>query len=103
MVTDSKKVWENCLSSIRESVNEQSFNTWFSPIQPIKLSQNVLTIQVPSPFFYEYLEEHYVQILKKAIVKELGEHARLEYSIVVDKGNSEESPKTLNISTNGRH
>lgn len=102
MVTDSRKVWENCLISIKEHVNEQSYKTWFAPINPIKLSQNVLTIQVPSPFFYEYLEEHYVQILKKAIVKELGSNARLEYSIVVDKGNEKESPKTLNISTNSQ-
>ncbi|MEQ8359110.1 MAG: chromosomal replication initiator protein DnaA [Cytophagales bacterium] len=101
MVTDCIKIWDNCLNSIRENVNDQSFKTWFAPIKPIKLSQSVLTIQVPSPFFYEYLEEHYVQILKKAIVKELGDNARLEYSIVVDKGNEKESPKTLNISTNG--
>lgn len=102
MIKDGNIVWENCLNSIKENVNEQSFKTWFEPIKPTKLNQNVLTIQVPSPFFYEYLEEHYVQILKRAIVKELGANARLEYSIVVDKGNSQESPKTLNIKTNGQ-
>lgn len=102
MVTDANQIWDNCLSSIKENVNDQSFKTWFEPIKPIKLNQNVLTIQVPSPFFYEYLEEHYVHILKKAIVKELGNSARLEYSLVVDKGNEKESPKTLNIQPNGK-
>ena len=82
----SQAVWENCLAIIRQEVPEQSFNTWFKPIKPNKLIDNVLTIEVPSPFFYEWLEEHYVRILKKAILAELGPQGKLEYSIVVDKG-----------------
>ena len=47
-------VWQNCLTVIRDNVSLQSFKTWFEPIKPIKLNKNVLTIQVPSQFFYEY-------------------------------------------------
>ena len=50
----------------------------------IKLSNNVLTIQVPSQFFYEWLEEHYITLLKKTIKKELGTEGRLEYSIIME-------------------
>ena len=57
---DYKTVWENCLKIIRDNINYQSFKTWFEPIKPIKLEKNVLTIQVPSQFFYEWLEEHYI-------------------------------------------
>ena len=52
------KIWENCLNIIRDNVSAQSFKTWFEPIKPVKLAVNVLTIQVPSQFFYEWLEEH---------------------------------------------
>ena len=57
---------------------------WFEPIVPLKIENKVLTIQVPSPFFYEYLEEQYIDILRRTIRKELGADAKLEYSVVMD-------------------
>ena len=77
-------VWNNCLSIIKDNVSPQSFKTWFEPIKPIRLKGNVLTIQVPSQFFYEWLEQHYIDLLKKTVKKELGEEGKLEYSIVMD-------------------
>ncbi len=65
MQKDFTSVWENCLQVIKDNVSLQSYKTWFEPIKPIKLKNKVLTIQVPSQFFYEWLEEHYVTILKK--------------------------------------
>jgi chromosomal replication initiator protein len=67
---------------IRLNVNGQSFKTWFEPIRPVRLENNALTIQVPNKFFYEWLEEHYVSLLKMTIRKELGEKGRLEYQIL---------------------
>lgn len=84
-------IWKNCLDFIGERIPNQSFNTWFEPIKPLKTEGNVLTIQVPSQFFYEWLEEHYVHIIKEAIAKEMGEGARLEYSVVVEGQEKEKS------------
>jgi chromosomal replication initiator protein len=88
MVKDGVSVWNDCLQFIRGQVGEQSFKTWFEPIKPINLSDLVLTIQVPSQFFYEYLEEHYVHVLRQVIHNELGPEGRLEYSVIVDSGSS---------------
>ncbi len=88
---------------IREQVGDQSYKTWFSPIVPIRLDNAVLTIQVPSQFFYEWLEEHYVTLLRRAIDSELGKEGRLEYSIIVDKGNEQNKPYTINIPTHSNN
>ncbi len=96
-VKECKSVWSNCLSVIREMVGDQSFKTWFEPIVPLSLTENVLTIQVPSRFFYEWLEEHYVHVLKDAIHAELGPLARLEYAISTE-GKTVENNKLYNIS-----
>ncbi len=82
-----QSVWNNCLKIIKDNVPSVSFKTWFEPIVPLKLEQNVLTIQVPSPFFYEYLEEQYIDILRKTLRKELGNEAKLEYSVVMENNN----------------
>ncbi|MBK7606994.1 MAG: chromosomal replication initiator protein DnaA [Saprospiraceae bacterium] len=78
-------VWDKCLTAIRDAIPEQSFKTWFEPVKPIRLEDNVLTIQVPNKFFYEWIEEHYLEILKKSIKHELGKQGRLEYFIPMEK------------------
>lgn len=80
---DHATVWDNCLQMIRRNVNLQSFKTWFEPIRPVRLQDNALTIQVPNKFFYEWLEEHYVGLLKNSIRRELGDRGRLEYQILM--------------------
>lgn len=82
MHMDHTSVWDNCLQTIRQHVNAQSFRTWFEPIRPVNLNDQALTIQVPNRFFYEWLEEHYVGLLKMTIRKELGTHGQLLYQIV---------------------
>ncbi len=93
-----EKVWINCLSIIKDIVEWQHFKTWFEPIQPVAIKDNVLTIQVPSQFFYEYIEEHYINLLSKTLKRELGKDARLEYRIMVDSGNGKNKPLTMDVS-----
>ncbi len=93
----SEEVWNGILKLIQDNVPAQSFKTWFEPIKPIKLDNKVLTIQVPSQFFYEWLEEHYVSLLKKTLKQELGVGARLEYNIIVENGTGTSSPYIVNI------
>ncbi len=80
-------IWDNCLSYIKENINDRKFKTWFEPIKPIKLEDDILTIQVPNKFFYEWLEEHYIGLLRTCILKELGKKGRLEYLILIDNKN----------------
>jgi chromosomal replication initiator protein len=96
-----EQVWTCCLAIIRDIVEWQHFKTWFEPIRPIALKDNVLTIHVPSQFFYEYLEEHYVNLLAKTLKRELGKDARLEYRIMVDSGSGGNKPLTMNVSGHG--
>src|SRR5690554_188631 len=94
--------WEACLKVIKDIIPLQAFKTWFSPIVPVKLEGDVLTIQVPSHFFYEWLEEHYIGLLKKVIKKELGPNGRLEYSIIMERNTPNSTPYTVKIPTSGR-
>lgn len=89
-------VWNNCLNVIKDNVPSISFRTWFEPIVPLKLDNDILTIQVPSPFFYEYLEEQYIDILRKVIKKELGPEAKLEYNVVM-QNNSYNNSKPYTV------
>ncbi|MEI6882397.1 MAG: chromosomal replication initiator protein DnaA, partial [Bacteroidota bacterium] len=90
-------VWNSIIKIIQDNVPPQSFKTWFEPIKSIKLDNKVLTIQVPSQFFYEWLEEHYVTLLKRALKQELGAGSRLEYNIIVENATSNSAPYVMNL------
>lgn len=100
MKKDCKVVWDNCLEVIRDNVPYQSYRTWFEPIVPVKLDEKVLTIQVPSQFFYEWLEEHYISLLKKTVKKELGAEGRLEYQIIMENAYNNSKPYSVRVPTN---
>ena len=97
MEASAEKIWKNCLIFIKDNIQEQAFKTWFEPITPLKITENSLSIQVPSKFFYEWLEEHYVKILKVVLTRELGEDARLIYIIKMENTFGNKTPFTESI------
>ncbi|MDR1896256.1 MAG: chromosomal replication initiator protein DnaA [Prevotellaceae bacterium] len=81
-----KQVWANCLQIIKDNISPDNYRTWFAPIVPVRLHDNVLTIEVPTAFFYEYLEENFIDLLRVTLRRELGIAAKLEYSVRVVTG-----------------
>ena len=64
---DHKTIWKDCLDIIKDAVSSLSYNTWFLPIKPIELNEDVLKIQVPSNIFIDWIEGHYNSIINKAV------------------------------------
>ncbi|MFA9390183.1 MAG: chromosomal replication initiator protein DnaA [Prolixibacteraceae bacterium] len=94
------QIWNDCLSIIKDNVQPLSYRTWFEPIKALKLEGEILTIQVPSPFFYEYLEEQYIDILRKTLRKVIGKNAKLEYNVVMSDQQPDSNSLTVNYPTN---
>ena len=90
----AEKVWSKCLEFIKDNITEQQFNTWFVPIVPVELEGNALKIKVPSRFFYEWLEENFISLLKSAMTFTLGVNSRLVY--IVDNPLTKEQPPSTN-------
>ncbi len=81
-------LWERCLEIIRDNIPETTYKTWFEPIVPLRCERQTLTIEVPSHFFYEYLEGNFIDLLRPTLKKVIGEKADLVYTIVTDKANN---------------
>ncbi|MES2766221.1 MAG: chromosomal replication initiator protein DnaA [Bacteroidota bacterium] len=82
--TEALASWERCLGIIRDNVSSQVFKTWFEPTKALRLKDNQLTIQVPSQFFCEWIEEHYYALLQKTLFQVLGGNAKLQYEVLMD-------------------
>ena len=84
MQKDFEQMWEDCLTVIKDIVPQAAFEAWFRPIIPLSYEDGKLTIQVPSQFFYEYLEEKYVNVLKMTLNRVFGEGTTLKYRVMVN-------------------
>ncbi len=86
---DAASVWKECLKSIKDNVTLMTYNTWFLPIKPLELKDFSLKVQIPSQFFWEWIDEHYNTLINRTILDIIGPQARLSYIIAEDKGNKE--------------
>ncbi len=89
MDSSAERAWNECLDIIRDNVSQQSFKTWFEPLEAQSLEEEddlrKLTIQLPSRFYYEWLEEHYFSLLRKTVTRVLGPKGRLFYDVVIEQ------------------
>ena len=102
MSETAQSVWNSCLAFIKDNITPQAYKTWFEPIKAVKLSDKALSIQVPSKFFYEWLEEHYVKLLKVSLNRVLGEQAKLVYVIRMENTYGNKQPFTERIPSTNR-
>ncbi len=103
MTKTADSVWDACLNFIKDNIKPQAYKTWFEPIKPVKVTGEALTIQVPSKFFYEWLEEHYIKLLRVALVRELGNDAKLIYDVKMENTYSSTQPQTVKIPSSNRN
>jgi chromosomal replication initiator protein len=85
MQSSYQLLWHKCLVIIKDIVPDAAFSTWFQPIVPLSYEDKKITIQVPSQFFYEYLEEKYVNVLKMTLHRVFGEGTILNYRVMVEQ------------------
>ena len=81
--TNYVTLWNRCLQIIKDNVPPQTYKTWFLPIVPLKYEDKTLVLQVPSQFFYEFLEEQFIDLLRQSILKVFGEGSKLMYNVMV--------------------
>ncbi len=79
-----ENLWSQCILEIEKNVPPQTFSTWFKPIVPLKLFDEKLVIQVPSRFHYEWIEEHYRNLLEKVLLDVLSYVPEIQYTIKLD-------------------
>ncbi|MDT8322474.1 MAG: chromosomal replication initiator protein DnaA [Bacteroidota bacterium] len=83
--TPAVTAWKDCLEFVKPQLKPLTFKTWFEPIIPTSLEGGLLTVEVPSTYFYEWLEEHYFDLIQAALFDVLGQDAKLQYAVKVPR------------------
>lgn len=69
---------------ISKQTDSEDYNKWFAPIEALEFTDNTLVLQMPSNYYIEYIEEHYINVLAKSIYRIFGNQTQLRYKIAID-------------------
>ncbi len=81
MEQSAQDKWNVCLQYIQSNLPEQSFRTWFASMKFVSLKGDKLTVSVPNKFVYEYIDEHYLELISRALHQQFGPNVQLLYRI----------------------
>lgn len=85
LTEEQKKDWEGFLNLIKEKIEGEQFKIWFKPIVPYSVSNKdgntKVVVIVPSQFFYEIIEEKFVDVMRASLTKTYGDKVQLFYNV----------------------
>lgn len=64
---DSVQIWDKCLACLRQKIKMQSFHTWLRATRGLPSCDGRINVAVPNRFVAEWLEEHYLTLIKETI------------------------------------
>lgn len=67
MDIDSNKLWGECLSQLSKRLRKQSFCTWLKATRGLPSPEGAIRVAVPNRFVADWLQEHYLDMIKDTI------------------------------------
>jgi chromosomal replication initiator protein len=90
-----ENIWKESLEIIRDNINPRSYQTWFAPLKAVSITDNSIILSVPNKFFCEWLDNHYLTLLRNAVAQVSGQSLAIRYEILDQQPYSPYSDKTL--------
>jgi len=90
---EKQNFWSDCLSLIKQQITNQAYETWFSDVEILELTEEEIKLQVPNQYHFEWLEQKYRHLLNDVITK-VGTNPRVvNYSVNLSSKKINEIPK----------
>ncbi|MBZ0264582.1 chromosomal replication initiator protein DnaA [bacterium] len=98
-VQAADEAWHHICEKIGDDLPTKAFKTWFQPIKPLSFEEFTLTVEVPSRFYYEWIEGHYAANIENALEDTLGKSGKLVYSVSQKDGDELPEPPSAKPTT----
>ena len=82
------KIWTKTTKQIRTLLNTETYNLWFSSVQPLSLNQSSITLEVPNEFSEVWLKDNYLELLQDALTQASGRKLKIKFKVAEGNGNS---------------
>jgi chromosomal replication initiator protein len=76
-----EKIWTKTTKQIRTLLNTETYNLWFSSVQPVSLNQSSITLEVPNEFSEVWLKDNYLELLQDALAQASGRKLNIKFKV----------------------
>jgi len=76
-----EKIWTKTTKQIRTLLNTETYNLWFSSVQPVSLNQSSITLEVPNEFSEVWLKDNYLELLKDTLAQASGRKLNIKFKV----------------------
>ena len=76
-----EKIWTKTTKQIRTLLNTETYNLWFSSVQPVSLTQSSITLEVPNEFSEVWLKDNYLELLQDALAQASGRKLNIKFKV----------------------
>jgi chromosomal replication initiator protein len=73
--------WQRVLALIQKELSERSFETWFGATRCLAFGPKEIILGVPDPFYGNWLEEHYHNLIQSAVEEVVGSRPAVIYQV----------------------
>ena len=80
------KIWTKTTKQIRTLLNTETYNLWFSAVQPLSLNQSSITLEVPNEFSEVWLKDNYLELLQDALAQASGRKLKIKFKVAEGNG-----------------
>jgi chromosomal replication initiator protein len=77
----AETLWEEVSSRLRGALNEATFTSWFGSAVGTALSDDAFTLSVPNDFTREWIEGHFLGLIRAAVKDATGHERRIHLSV----------------------
>ena len=92
-----EKIWTKTTKQIRTLLNTETYNLWFSSVQPVSLNQSSITLEVPNEFSEVWLKDNYLELLQDALAQASGRKLNIKFKVAAGGNGAARSPPTCKV------
>ena len=76
-----ENVWNEVASRLQGALNETTYRTWFGDAEAVDVSDDTFVVAVPNDFTREWIEGHYVGLLRAIVQDATGRERRIQITV----------------------
>jgi chromosomal replication initiator protein len=80
----AETLWDEVAGRLKEALNEATFAQWFAQSNGVELTDEAFVIEVPNDFTREWIEGHFLELMRAVVRDATGRQRRIQLSVVRD-------------------
>src|SRR4051794_32617993 len=82
MELTAEDLWADVSDRLRQALNDTTFSTWFGEVEGTNLDGEAFTIGVPNDFTREWIEGHFLDLIRATVRDAGGADRRIAFQVV---------------------